>query len=33
LTKRVHDLRHTTKLYPVFDVYDDEKKAVASFGS
>ncbi|HLY40646.1 MAG TPA: STAS domain-containing protein [Terracidiphilus sp.] len=33
LTKRVHDLMQITKLYTVFDVYDDEKKAVASFGS
>lgn len=33
LTKRVHDLMQITKLYTVFDVYDDERKAVASFGS
>jgi anti-sigma B factor antagonist len=33
LTKRVHDLMQITKLYTVFDVYDDEKKAIASFGS
>jgi len=33
LTKRVHDLMQITKLYTVFDVYDDEKKVVASFGS
>ena len=33
LTKRVHDLMQITKLYTVFDIYDDEKKAVASFGS
>ena len=33
LTKRVHDLMQITKLYTVFDVYDDEKAAVASFGS
>jgi anti-sigma B factor antagonist len=33
LTKRVHDLMQITKLYTVFDVYDDEKTAVASFGS
>ena len=32
LTKRVHDLMQITKLYTVFDVYDDEKAAVASFG-
>jgi len=31
LTKRVHDLMQITKLYTVFDVYDDEKQAVASF--
>jgi anti-sigma B factor antagonist len=33
LTKRVHDLMQITKLYTVFDVYDDEKQAVASFGA
>ena len=33
LTKRVHDLMQITKLYTVFDVYDDEKKAIASFGT
>jgi anti-sigma B factor antagonist len=33
LTKRVHDLMQITKLYTVFDVYDDEKKAIASFAS
>jgi len=33
LTKRVHDLMQITKLYTVFDVYDDEKKGIASFGS
>ena len=33
LTKRVHDLMQITKLYTVFDVYDEEKKAIASFGS
>lgn len=31
LTKRVHDLMQITKLYTVFDVYDDEKKAIGSF--
>lgn len=31
LTKRVHDLMQITKLYTVFDVSDDEKKAIASF--
>ena len=31
LTKRVHDLMQITKLYTVFDVHDDEKKAIASF--
>jgi len=33
LTKRVHDVMQITKLYTVFDVYDDEKKAIAAFGS
>jgi anti-sigma B factor antagonist len=33
LTKRVHDLMQITKLYTVFEVFDDEKKALASFGS
>jgi len=33
LTKRVHDLMQITKLYTVFDVYDDEKKAIASFSA
>lgn len=33
LTKRVQDLMQITKLYTVFDVYDDEKSAMASFGS
>ncbi len=33
LTKRVHDLMQITKLYTIFDVYDDERKAVASFAS
>jgi anti-sigma B factor antagonist len=31
LTKRVNDLMQITKLYTVFDVYDDEKKALSSF--
>lgn len=31
LTKRVKDLLQITKLYTVFDVYDDEGHAVASF--
>ena len=31
LTKKVHDLLQITKLYTVFDVYDDEAKAVGSF--
>lgn len=31
LTKKVHDLLQITKLYTVFDVYDDEAKAVSSF--
>jgi anti-sigma B factor antagonist len=33
LTKRVHDLMQITKLYTVFDVHDNEKKAIASFGA
>jgi anti-sigma B factor antagonist len=33
LTKRVHDLMQITKLYTVFDVYDDEKKGIASFSA
>ena len=33
LTRRVHDLMQITKLYTVFDVHDDEKKAIASFGA
>jgi anti-sigma B factor antagonist len=33
LTKRVHDLMQITKLYTVFDFYDDEAKALAAFGS
>ena len=33
LTKRVHDLLQITKLCTVFDVYDDEVKALAAFGS
>jgi anti-sigma B factor antagonist len=31
LTKRVHDLMQITKLYTVFDVYDDEGSAIESF--
>jgi anti-sigma B factor antagonist len=31
LTKRVHDLLQITKLYTVFDVYDREATAIASF--
>jgi anti-sigma B factor antagonist len=31
LTKRVQDLLQITKLYTVFEVHDDESKAVASF--
>jgi anti-sigma B factor antagonist len=31
LTKRVHDLLQITKLYTVFEVFDDEAKALASF--
>ena len=31
LTKRIHDLLQITKLYTVFEVYDDEAKGLASF--
>jgi len=31
LTKRIHDLLQITKLYTIFDVYDDEAKGLASF--
>ncbi|MGD0832113.1 MAG: STAS domain-containing protein [Terracidiphilus sp.] len=31
LTKKVHDLLQLTKLYTVFDIQDDEAKAIASF--
>jgi anti-sigma B factor antagonist len=31
LTKKAHDLLQITKLYPVFDVKDDEAAAVKSF--
>ena len=31
LTKKVHDLLQITKLYTVFDVYDDEASAISSF--
>ncbi len=31
LTKKVHDLLQITKLLTVFDVHDDEAKAIASF--
>jgi len=31
LTKKVHDLLLITKLFTVFDVHDDEEKAIASF--
>ena len=33
LTKRVQDLLQITKLYTVFEVFDDEAKAVQSFKS
>ena len=33
LTKRVQDLMQITKLYTVFDVYDNEREAIASFAS
>lgn len=31
LTRKVHDLLQITKLYTVFDIHDDEAKAIASF--
>jgi len=31
LTKRVQDLLQITKLYTVFEVHDDEAKAIGSF--
>jgi anti-sigma B factor antagonist len=31
LTKKVHDLLQITKLFTVFDVYDEESTAVQSF--
>jgi anti-sigma B factor antagonist len=31
LTKKVHDLLQITKLYTVFDIFDDEASAIASF--
>jgi anti-sigma B factor antagonist len=31
LTKKVHDLLQLTKLYTVFETYDDETLAIASF--
>lgn len=31
LSKKVHDLLQLTKLYTVFDVYDDETIAISSF--
>ena len=31
LTKKVHDLLQITKLYTVFDIWDNEPRAVSSF--
>ena len=31
LTKKVHDLLQITKLYTVFDVFDEETSAIRSF--
>ena len=31
LTRKDHDLLQLTKLYTVFDIYDDEASAIASF--
>lgn len=33
LTRKVHDLLQITKLYTVFDVQEDEARAIAAFGS
>ena len=32
LSRNVHNLLQITKLYTIFEVEDDERKAVASFG-
>ena len=31
LTQKVHDLLQLTKLYTVFDIFEDEAKGIASF--
>ncbi len=31
LTKKVHDLLQITKLYTVFDIHEDEARAISSF--
>ena len=31
LTKKVHDLLQITKLFTVFDVYNDESTAIRSY--
>jgi anti-sigma B factor antagonist len=31
LTRKVHDLLQLTKLYTVFDIFDDEASAIASY--
>lgn len=31
LTKRIHDLLQITKLYTIFEVFDDEAKGLASY--
>ncbi|MGH9412297.1 MAG: STAS domain-containing protein [Terriglobales bacterium] len=33
LTRKVHDLLQITKLYTVFDVQDDEARAIATFAA
>ena len=33
LTKKVQDLLQITKLYTIFDVHDDEAKAISSFSA
>ena len=32
LTQKVHDLLQITKLYTVFDIWDDEASAITAFG-
>jgi len=32
LTKKVHDLLQITKLYTIFDIWDNETSAITAFG-